>query len=309
MSHQHQIPRNQRMFLFTIVDNLEFGWSGKKPQFQFLSELFDLTALPSNDLRFTNAHEDIFQHTENNWDWDTSWVISDKRFNLLTGEDTAFLDFLVACINSPRNWESNQQETAVDDLNQILIDHGFKFSQVKQFSFGSQFGIEKLEALSTVEPSSFASLLEQGLASQLDHSYWKRILHRALENLETDPEVTLGSAKEIVESIFKKILVELEIPFKDFAEDMPTLSGKVFESLKLSNDENSTYSSKALHELLKTATDTIAKIRNSKGTGHGKISDPFPAIHLARYMFLTSVALCEFLVSELLIQKDRKAFT
>jgi hypothetical protein len=309
MPHQHQIPRNQRINLFAIVDNLEFGWSGRKPQFQLLSELFDLTALPSNDPRFNNAHDDIFQHTENNWDWDTSWVISDKRFSLLTGEDAAFLEFLVACINSTRNWESDQQETAVDDLNQILIDCGFKFSQVKQFSFGKQFGIEKLDALSAVEPNSFAALLEQGLASELDLSYWKRILRRAVENVETDPEVTIGSAKEIVESVFKKILVELDIPFKDFAEDMPKLSGKVFESLKLSIDENSTYSSKALHELLKTATGTIAKIRNSKGTGHGKISDPLPANHLARYMFLTSVALCEFLINELLIQSERKVST
>jgi hypothetical protein len=59
------------------------SWSGRLEEVAFLERLWDLSALPSTDGRFTDASGDIRQHRVNNpSDWPDDWLFSDDRFDL-----------------------------------------------------------------------------------------------------------------------------------------------------------------------------------------------------------------------------------
>lgn len=85
-----------------IIDRLVTGnwdWAGRLQEDDFLSRLYDLNALPSEDNRFQTAAGDIWQHRVNNRDWEDSWVFYDQRFNLLHGPDADFLRFLCETVH------------------------------------------------------------------------------------------------------------------------------------------------------------------------------------------------------------------
>jgi len=86
-----------------IADRLtvsQISWSGRLTDDEFLSRLYDLNKMPSNDGRFENASDDIWQHRVNNpMDWDNDWVFSDSRFNLFHCEDADFLRFLTEVLH------------------------------------------------------------------------------------------------------------------------------------------------------------------------------------------------------------------
>lgn len=53
----------------------------------FLNEIWDLESMPSEDIRYRNAEQDIIQHTINNDDWDWKELF-ERRLRLLESEDT-----------------------------------------------------------------------------------------------------------------------------------------------------------------------------------------------------------------------------
>jgi AbiJ N-terminal domain 3 len=52
-----------------LGERLGSSWSGRLEGTEFLSRLYDLGALPSNDGRRKDMAGDIFQHTQANEDW------------------------------------------------------------------------------------------------------------------------------------------------------------------------------------------------------------------------------------------------
>ncbi|WP_010181242.1 AbiJ-related protein [Aquimarina agarilytica] len=58
----------------------------------FLESIWDLKSMPSTDIRFTNAYDDIYQHIVNNEDWEYEYLFV-QRLNLL-GEDSVYELFL-----------------------------------------------------------------------------------------------------------------------------------------------------------------------------------------------------------------------
>ncbi len=70
----------------------EFADSTNEGIIPFLNEIWDLKSMPSEDDRFSNAEQDIIQHTINNDDWD--WrELFEVRLNLIESEDK-FIVFL-----------------------------------------------------------------------------------------------------------------------------------------------------------------------------------------------------------------------
>ena len=74
-------------------------WYGDLDEIEFLSRLYKLDQLPSNDERYKDAAGDIYQHRMNNEDWDDLWIFSDDRFDLRTGSDETFLRFLAESVH------------------------------------------------------------------------------------------------------------------------------------------------------------------------------------------------------------------
>lgn len=81
--------------------NREFFYFGRLSETKFLNRIVNLNELSSNDSRFNNMAEDIWQHTENNDDWDIDWVFYDERLNLLHN-DNLFTNFIIQVFH-PKN--------------------------------------------------------------------------------------------------------------------------------------------------------------------------------------------------------------
>jgi len=109
-------------------------WAGRLGEVQFLSRLFDLKSLPSNDHRFSDASRDIWQHRINNYDWDTEWVFFDPRFNLMHCEDELFLAFLCETIHPVVRSDAEEVQKLVRLYNGILRADGFELKEYTRIS-------------------------------------------------------------------------------------------------------------------------------------------------------------------------------
>jgi hypothetical protein len=69
-------------------------WAGRLKEPDFLSRIWPLKEMPSDDQRFDDAAGDIWQHRVANNDWEDNWIFDDPRFDLRTGPDEMFVRFL-----------------------------------------------------------------------------------------------------------------------------------------------------------------------------------------------------------------------
>ena len=102
------------------------NWAGRLEEPEFLSRLFDLSALPSTDSRFPDAAGDIWQHRINNpEDWEDDWVFYDRRFNLLNCDDEVLLRFLCETIHPVVRPDVTEAERLCQLYNSFLKMMGF----------------------------------------------------------------------------------------------------------------------------------------------------------------------------------------
>ena len=95
-----KISQITRRNVFDFIQVEGFWWAGRIEETDFLSRIFDLEKMESYDSRFENAVGDIWQHRVTNPnDWEDNWVFTDKRFNLLSCDDSVFLTFLCEMIH------------------------------------------------------------------------------------------------------------------------------------------------------------------------------------------------------------------
>ncbi len=78
----------------------------KEDRIEFLNEIWYLRAMPSKDIRYKNALEDIIQHTINNDDWNIDYLFID-RLNLFEN-DKKFSKFLETIVNP--KYRENEDE-------------------------------------------------------------------------------------------------------------------------------------------------------------------------------------------------------
>lgn len=116
-----------------LVENI--NWSGRLEEPEFLSRLFDLSALPSTDGRFDNAAGDIWQHRVNNpYDWESNWVFFDRRFNLMNGDDDLFLRFLCETVHPVVRPDVTDADRLVQLYNSFLKNDGFQLIERSRIS-------------------------------------------------------------------------------------------------------------------------------------------------------------------------------
>ena len=112
-----------------IIDRLfagNYDWAGRRAEDAFLSRLYDLDALPSDDHRFESAAGDIWMHRVNFRVWEDAGVFSDERFNLLHGPDEDFLRFLCETVHPVVRPNTEQAQVLVDLYNEQLQLDGWE---------------------------------------------------------------------------------------------------------------------------------------------------------------------------------------
>jgi hypothetical protein len=117
-----------------ILDYLSLrgiDWAGRLTDADFLSRITDLSSLPSTDTRYSNAYQDIYQHTVAWSDWERDWVFWDSRFQLLHGPDEFFLKFITETLHPVVRADKEQAKEMAAEYNRhlqvdgwALVEHG-----------------------------------------------------------------------------------------------------------------------------------------------------------------------------------------
>jgi hypothetical protein len=108
------------------VTAAQHDWAGRLNEVAFLSRLFDLNALPSDDHRFDTAAGDIQQHRVNWQDWENDWIFYDRRFNLLHGSNASFVRFLCETVHPIVRPDPEQSQEMVKLYNEHLRRDGWE---------------------------------------------------------------------------------------------------------------------------------------------------------------------------------------
>lgn len=119
-----------------------------------------------------------------------------------------------------------------------------------------------------------------------------RHVNRIRGSIHSDPELAIGSSKELLETVLKTILEEHGSRSSD---DIPKLVRRVRQKLDLENDEGNQARRQLLSGLSQLAHG-IAEMRNTFGTGHGRSRSPSTDIAHARLAVDAASALAVFLL-------------
>jgi len=255
-----------------IVDVLTLSgisYNGRLEEVDFLGRLFDLKDLPSYDGRFADASGDIFQHRVNNNDWEDDWIFTDSRFNLLHGPEGKFLDFLAMIIHPAIRRDESETDKILNLVNPILRREGWELAEKERLA-----GMRVFAGRKAGSPTLPAFSAAKGMAERVDAAYVHRQIQRIEKAVEEDPEQAIGTAKELVETVAKTILIDHGQAIPEDA-DLPKLVRVALKQVRLVPDNipDGVYASDIIKKLLMnlaTISNGLAELRNGYGTGHGK---------------------------------------
>jgi len=264
-----RISQITRRDVFDAMVAEKIIWNGRLEEPEFLARLFDLQSLPSDDRRFEDAGGDIWQHRINNHDWDDDWIFYDARFSLLDGDDEIFLRFLCETIHPVVRPDVTESSRLCQLYNRYLCNDGFQLVEQTRLSnkpvfVGRNVGIGATPGV----------LAARDALAGLDLGYIAQQITRMDAAVINDPDLAIGTAKELVESCCKTILTELGVAFSK-AADIPELVKQTSKQLELTPKDipDQAKAADAIKRLLgnlATVANGIAELRNQYGTGHGK---------------------------------------
>ncbi len=256
-----------------ILDTMrleKISWAGRLEETEFLGRLYDLKALCSRDPRFKSAESDIWQHRVNNpEDWPDDWVFSDSRFNLMGAPDEDFLSFLCEMVHPVVRPDDDEVKKLVGLFNSYLAVDGWEIVPETVLSGKPVYGNRRHSIL-----GHHALGHAEQLASSVNADYVNRQLVRMREAVEEDPELAIGTAKELVETICKTILREAGQPISSKV-DLPQLVKQARQELDLLPESipEKAKGAEIIKKLLSnlgTVAQGLAELRQLYGSGHGK---------------------------------------
>lgn len=246
------------------------NWHGRLEETEFLSRIFDLKALPSNDARFRNAAGDIWQHRVNNpGDWDDDWIFKDRRFQLEDGDDELLLRFLCETIHPVVRPQIVDCIRLCQLYNDLLKHDGYEIVETTGISgrplfAGRYIGLHPAPAVQSA----------RDCLVEADESYVARQITRMESAISTDPALAIGTAKELVETCCRTILASRSVT-TDKSIDLPQLVKLTSKELQLTPNDipDSAKAAETIKRLLSnlaSITQGVAELRNQYGTGHGR---------------------------------------
>jgi hypothetical protein len=95
-------------------------WAGRLGEEHFIDRVVNLDEIPSTDDRYETARQDLWQHRENNNDWDNEWVYSYGPIGLRDGDDKVLIGFLAEMLHPIVRPDSVEARRIAAELNDIL---------------------------------------------------------------------------------------------------------------------------------------------------------------------------------------------
>lgn len=133
-------------------------------------------------------------------------------------------------------------------------------------------------------------------------------LERINSGVRNDPALTIGSCKELIESICKFVLDDYGEEYGR-TDNLPTLYKKTAQVLKLSRESvpESVRGSKAAHRALRSMTGVVqalAELRNELGIGHGHTAVSPALVRHARLTAAMATGLAQFLLDTWRVRRE-----
>lgn len=261
-----------RQVRLNILDGLRLEnviWQGQLDEVEFLNRLFDLQKLPSHDSRFKDAAGDIWQHCINNDDWDRDWVYTDDRFTLLDGPADNFLAFICETVHPIVRPDRDEALKLVSHYNDQLRLAGWEIVEEERIGGRPRFTSREL-----VHHGKRAVSRARTVSDALDAGWMAKAIERLERAIDTDPDLAIGTAKELVESCCKSILTKRGVEFTKSA-DLGDLTKLLTKELQLVPDGISDQAKGAenirlILRNLTQLTSNLAQLRGLYGTGHGR---------------------------------------
>jgi len=198
----------------------------------------------------------------------SDWVFSDVRFNLGGCEDDAFLLFLAETVHPVVRPDREESARIVTHYNEQLRRNGWELVEVDGIA-----GIPRYEGRRV--PASGAVVAEaKRVANALEADWMHKEILRAEKAIDTDPDLAIGTAKDLVESCCKTLLGKLGIDVpKDI--EFSALTKKTTKALKLTREDihDNAKGAEIVRVLLSnlaSITKNMNELRNLYGTGHGR---------------------------------------
>ena len=265
-----EIPKSIRQNISDLYILDKVSWWGDMNEVEFLERIFNLKELPSKDYRFENADRDIWQHRINNFDWEDDWVFTDERLNLQYCPSETFLKFICETLHPVVRKDPNETNKLQEKLNELLKPTGWI--------------IEKKEILAghprftwNVISNSRDKLKDRAksVADILNANWMHKEIARLEDAIISDPDLAIGTAKELIETCCKTILKEIT-GSEPKNENFQKLVKETVKALNLIPEgiPSKARGSDAIKNILKSLTvitHNMNEIRALYGTGHGRV--------------------------------------
>lgn len=251
------------------------SWCGRLNEVDYLSRIYDLDSLPSNDRRYANARGDIACHTS--WgDWEHDWIFTDSRFNLMDCEDEDYLKFICEVFHPAVTLNSIEQSATPESVyfahvSALLKQEGYELYEHRRLGGKPVIGWRVIGGAERVIETQAAALVQV-----FNSDYIQKQVEQMQNSIEANPTDAIGKAKELVESCCKTILDKKGVTV-DPNWNVPRLTKETCLVLSLlpSNVPDSAQGAETIQRILGNLVSLpsgLAELRNPYGTGHGRPS-------------------------------------
>lgn len=194
------------------------------------------------------------------------------------------------------------------------------------FEIPDSFNVGKIKLIRLIERDGFLykngriinpspnDSLELSIPSALDTSHLTVYLDRINGAIDSDPELAVGTTKELIEATIKSILHGLNVNYDESKDDIPVLLKKVQKALELSPDDvdSSRRGADTIKRILSNLGAVaigVAELRNLYGSGHGRAKRRIVDTRLASLVVGSGGTLCKFLLETYEERQHRKITT
>lgn len=273
------------------------SWAGRLEDADFLARLYNLASMPSYDHRYRNADRDIRCHV--GWgDWESNWVFTDGRFDLLHSTDEQFFRFLCEVFHPAVTRNSVEDPASPEmymlkEIQKIIRSEGYELYETKRMANRPVFSWREVGPIHAIQQQ--AEALKQVFTSD----YLRTQIDQMQQSIDNNPTDAIGKAKELIESCCKTILEDKNVTV-DEGWEIPRLLKETMAVVDvLPTGLQNAIVEDAVKKLLGNLSQMpyqLATIRNKMGTGHGK-SDSFIGLESrhAKLAVGSASTLCWFL--------------
>lgn len=269
MQSKKQITTVTRQHIADEMQIAKLWYQGRQSEPDFLGRIFDLQSLPSRDIRYSNAYDDIYQHMVNNNDWDENWIYSDPRINMLYCDDNLYLNFLADTLHPLVRTNLDEVSRLLEIYNKHLSADGFEVAQTDEISGKPIFaGRQKIIG------QGHLTAKKAEIKKYLNTSYVNSKITTMNDAVYKDTDIAIGTAKELLETTCKSILKQRRQTINsDWTLPQLLKETTAILDFKPKEADDPEKAEKSIRQMLGGITSIVhgaAELRNGYGTGHGK---------------------------------------